>query len=78
MTLHTNHAEDWHVVIVSDETVTQAEVLFENETFGEGMARRRPGETRNVQLGIALALQRAFRDAAKTCGVSVKALMPRD
>lgn len=74
--LLTQNPNDWHVVLVADGTVTCAEILYDLSVVGKGTARRRPGEPRNLELGTALALQRAFRDAAKTCGLTVKDLMP--
>ena len=74
MKLTTSNQGDFKVVGISDGTLTQVEVVayrpatdFDGERWdqvGLGTAKRRKGDTRNEMLGMSLALQRAFEDAA--------------
>lgn len=66
--------DDFHLVVLSDGTITTAEVIqreydpyrgrSENQV-GWGVARRRKGDRRDPDLGVRLAVSRAFRDAAE-------------
>jgi hypothetical protein len=57
--------EEWELDFVYDGTLTRVQVIDnEGEVVSEGVARRRKGDTRNEELGLALATSRALRDAA--------------
>jgi hypothetical protein len=68
-----NSTDEFHIDIVSDGTVTVAEVRFRDTsdpfggwtTVGKGQARRRKGDTRNERLAYRLAAVRALKEAVK-------------
>jgi hypothetical protein len=58
------------VVVITDGTHTTAEVVGREaglppRSLGYGTAKRRRGETRDADLGAALALSRAFEKASE-------------
>lgn len=63
----------YEINVLSDGDTTVAEVNVKFSPFsslhvlGEGVARRRPGDTRNRDIGELLALRRAFKDASMNC-----------
>lgn len=64
-----NATKTFTVSVAHDGTTTVADV-FTDDDFGgtvhvaQGKARRRKGDPRNAQIGIALATQRAFQELA--------------
>lgn len=60
----------YNITLLTDnDRLTQAEVGMKQPNgmeyaLGSGMARRKPGDTRDQALGELLALERCFKDAA--------------
>jgi hypothetical protein len=75
--LHATDPSDFRVLVISDDTYTVATIDYVGERIGRGEAKRRPGETRDVQLGAYLALSRALRDAARYYGRQASERMPK-
>lgn len=60
-------AEEFRVEIAADDQSTLVEIYEPtggDDPLGSGVARRRKGDRRNTDLGVALAMARAFRDAS--------------
>lgn len=71
-----NGTTDILATIITDGTETVVELKHENGTvIGEGFSRRRKGERRNDDVGVALASARAFEDAARMCYEEAEALL---
>lgn len=66
----------YKVSLVSDDKSTDAEIgNGEGLVIGRGFARRRKGDRRNDDLGVALALARAFRDASDRYAESARQIL---
>lgn len=61
-----NPRNEVEVTVVTDGTTTEAVVRLDgvSEPFAKGTAKRRRGDRRNPEVGILLALARAFEDGA--------------
>lgn len=72
--LTTHDPDDYKILALSDGTVTQVEIVqripsdFGSPKWyrvGLGISKRKKGDRRNADLGMLLAAERAFRDAAE-------------
>lgn len=78
--LSLNSTDEMKINIVSDGTLTVAEVVLRDtsdpfggwSTVGQGRAQRRRGDRRNERLAYRLAAVRALSDAAKNLSEGVE------
>lgn len=65
---------------MSDGTVTIVQITLYDEPIGTGIAKRHPKDARDQELGMSLALVRAFTDAAAkyTRSIDMKLNPPAD
>ncbi|MEU3052224.1 hypothetical protein [Streptomyces griseus] len=78
--LKTSNQDDFRVVLITDETETYVELSAPDEfgiprLIGKGVARRRKGEKRDENLGMTLALSRAFQEAAAVYSAEAERLL---
>jgi hypothetical protein len=62
--LHTGDPKAVVFSSMTDGTTTVVQITLHGEPIGTGVAKRRKGDSHNNDLGMALALTRAFTDAA--------------
>ncbi|MGW0682925.1 dsRBD fold-containing protein [Streptomyces sp. NPDC002754] len=65
-----SQSADLHHVILTDGTSTLAQILHvddkdEERVLAEGTAKRHRGDRRNADLGVALAMGRAYAELSK-------------
>lgn len=66
---HLTSTLDFEVETFTDGTTTEVHILDPEDAtvyLGRGVARRRKGDPRNVEVGHTIALARALRDLADT------------
>lgn len=66
--------DDYKIIVLADGTTTSVEIVQSDihpfsgrvdYSLGSGVARRRKGDPRDPELGIKLAMARAFQNAAE-------------
>jgi hypothetical protein len=77
--VRTTSPNEFDVVLATDGTNTICEVIINTErgrtVAGRGIARRRKGDKRDADVGSALALARAFQQAADNYRETAEALI---
>lgn len=73
MTMGSDGAVKFHSM--TDGTNTTIQITLYGEPIGQGFARRHPKDARNQELGMALALVRAFTDVASRYSETLHSIM---
>jgi hypothetical protein len=73
--MHCSPGDAIKVTSMTDGTTSVVQLLLYGEPIGTGIAKRRKGDERNDEIGMSLALTRAFTDAATRYAATLDGLL---